>query len=208
MAERTTDRCVFKLGGSLLDQVDWPMRLRAWLNQQPPGKYFGIVGGGDVVEAMRKLDRVHGLSQTAMHWRCIRLLDATLEIASELTPEIKVLKYSNELLIHSAFEIRENLIVSQRELYWVHVSAFYQPGISDLGSLPADTFWPTEGWATTTDTLALMLAHQIHAHRVVLMKSCEVGHIDSLEMAAKVGIVDRECLRLREHVPQVELLRL
>jgi hypothetical protein len=29
-----------------------------------------------------------------------------------------------------------------------------------------------------------------------------------LEMAAKVGIVDRECLRLREHVPQVELLRL
>ncbi len=68
-------RTVFKLGGSLLHQPDWPSRLASWLRAQPPGDYFGIVGGGEVVEGLRDLDRVHSLSESRMHWRCVRALD-------------------------------------------------------------------------------------------------------------------------------------
>jgi len=42
---------VLKIGGSLLTQSDWHLRLRDWLQQQPLGLYLTIVGGGEVVEA-------------------------------------------------------------------------------------------------------------------------------------------------------------
>jgi aspartokinase-like uncharacterized kinase len=77
-------RIVLKLGGSLLTQPDWYVRLRDWILQQPSGRYFMIVGGGEAVEAMRELDRIHALDQEAMHWRCVDLLDASFEIAAEL----------------------------------------------------------------------------------------------------------------------------
>jgi len=47
---------VLKIGGSLLTQSDWHLRLRDWLHKQPAGLYLTIVGGGEVVEA--KLDDV------------------------------------------------------------------------------------------------------------------------------------------------------
>ena len=42
---------VLKIGGSLLTQSDWHLRLLDWLQQQPLGLYLTIVGGGEVVEA-------------------------------------------------------------------------------------------------------------------------------------------------------------
>jgi hypothetical protein len=39
------------------------------------------------IDAMRDLDRLHPLNQTAMHWRCIQLLDATYEVVRELLPD-------------------------------------------------------------------------------------------------------------------------
>lgn len=42
---------VLKIGGSLLTQSDWPLRLLDWLHKQPAGLYLTIVGGGEVVEA-------------------------------------------------------------------------------------------------------------------------------------------------------------
>jgi 5-(aminomethyl)-3-furanmethanol phosphate kinase len=208
VAESTFHRCVFKLGGSLLDQFDWPSRLRDWLDQQPPGEFFGIVGGGDVIEAMRKLDRVHRLKQTAMHWRCIRLLDATLEIAAELMPDAKILDSPVKLQSQAKVDHQRSGSRGQRETYWVRVSAFYHPGSQELSGSSTDLYRPSEGWDTTTDTLAMMLAHHIQADRIVLMKSCDVGHVDSIENAVNLGILDRECLRYREHTPTVELLRL
>jgi 5-(aminomethyl)-3-furanmethanol phosphate kinase len=208
VANSKVHRCVFKLGGSLLDQKDWPTRLRLWLCHQRQGQYLGIVGGGYVVEAMRKLDEVHRLSQNPMHWRCVRLLDSTLEIAAELTPEINVLDSSEQLAIHLESASHRDSFQTQHNASWVRVSAFYSPR-SSLERNPSDnSFWPSENWDTTTDTLAMLLAHQIKADRVVLLKSCNVDQVSSLEEAAKKGIVDRECLRLIEHLAEVELLRL
>jgi hypothetical protein len=92
---------VLKIGGSLLSQSDWPSRLNHWLQTQPAGLYFTIVGGGEAIEAMRDLDRIHTLDQTAMHWRCIDLLDATFDVAVELLerviPNLKTARTSTSL---------------------------------------------------------------------------------------------------------------
>ena len=42
---------VLKIGGSLLTQSDWHLRLRDWLHKQPAGLYLTIVGGGEAIEA-------------------------------------------------------------------------------------------------------------------------------------------------------------
>ncbi|MCY2974718.1 MAG: hypothetical protein NTW52_08650 [Planctomycetota bacterium] len=92
---------VLKIGGSLLSQTDWPSRLNHWLQTQPAGLYFTIVGGGEAIEAMRELDRIHTLDQTAMHWRCIDMLEATFEVAVELLerviPNLKTVRTSKSL---------------------------------------------------------------------------------------------------------------
>ncbi len=208
MADAKVHRCVFKLGGSLLDQEDWPTRLRHWLSQQRHGQYLGIVGGGEVVEAMRKLDQVHRLSQSSMHWRCVRLLDSTLEIASELTSEIDTLNSSEQLAMYLESPCDLDSDLNHPDAAWVRISAFYHPGPCKE-TKSADTFiWPAENWDTTTDTLAMLLAYQIKADRVVLLKSCQVDHVSSLEEAASMGIVDRECLQFAKHLAKVELLRL
>jgi aspartokinase-like uncharacterized kinase len=216
-------RTVFKLGGSLLDQADWPARLRRWLSRQPTGDYYGIVGGGELVEAMRSLDTRHSLSIVEMHWRCIRLLDATYEIAGELMPELgrldnldsavkasplahsygrgvggEVLSTVDPSRLHDPITEDEPGFLSKMAA-WVRIAGFYGPN----RTIPFDS--PEESWNTTTDTLALVLAGLLQADRCVLLKSCSTKQIESLAQAARLGIVDAECVRFEKLVARVEL---
>ncbi len=192
-------RTIFKLGGSLLDQHDWPSRLREWLGQQPLGEYFGIVGGGDLIEAMRKLDRIHTLSQHDVHWRCIRLLDMTFEIAAELTPDFGRVEKPEQI---ATLRTPYAPALTRSSHTWVRVGCFYSPELRFDGLVPA------ENWSTTTDTLAIFLGGLLKAERCVLLKSCETDDIVSLDQAVELGVVDEECPRFRELVPQIELHRL
>ncbi len=172
--------CVVKLGGSLLSQPDWPERFRNWFEQQAADDYCLIVGGGGSIDAMRELDAVHRLSTSAMHWRCIRLLDATYEIAAELLPEA--------VSIASIIELRNRLgygNLGGKRLLLVRVAGYYTESLAASIDIV-----PPIGWETTTDTLAVFLAKLIHADRVVLLKSCTIAEGLTLADAAKQGIVD------------------
>lgn len=192
---------VFKLGGSVLQDVDWPHRLRAWLNRQRPGNYFGIVGGGLLIEALRDLDNRHSLSQPEMHWRAIRLLDATFEIASELTPNIDRIVSSDELNSIDNMAVANDRVRAR----WVRIAAFYNE--ASLEAIPLE-YQPALGWTTTSDSLALFLAYRIRASRCVLLKSCSIDPMLSLEQAVVQEIIDPECLRFRSLVPTIELVQL
>lgn len=194
-------RTVFKLGGSLLRDPDWPTRLNSWLARQPPGHYFGIVGGGSLVNALRDLDAIHHLSQQEMHWRCIRTLDATYEIAMELTPEFGQLGSIED--IQSALGTLN--VKKSHQVYWLRIAAFYNP--ESLVDIPVD-LQPAIGWSTTSDTLALFLAYKINAHRCVLLKSCFVDPCSTLEQASSEGIVDSEAIRFQTYVPAIEIRQL
>jgi 5-(aminomethyl)-3-furanmethanol phosphate kinase len=228
---------VVKLGGSLLSQPDWPEWLEAWLDEQPPGPKLLIVGGGQAIDAMRQLDRAHRLDTPAMHWRCIRLLDATFEVAAELlqrsgrrfawrrvdsadqlfrffprpsgSPAVAPVSTSNPTRLDRWRSPTEPPTpAADHVCFLVRVAGFYQPrredrrlsdssrpagpdarqlGLPAAGEAAADI---PEDWRTTTDSLALYLGQLVAAPRVVLLKSCPVGHLSGVPQAVTEGIID------------------
>lgn len=237
---------VVKLGGSLLSQPNWPVWLEAWLAAQPPGEFLMIVGGGQTIDAMRYLDQAHTLETRPMHWRCIRLLDATFEVAAEILQR-PVRRFTWQLIassdqLASTFEpVRTaegshpltepssnshpspplphdagSVTAAERSCTLVRVAAYYQPqshanpmsatstdADGDDWTAGTDGAWDTnavpEDWRTTTDCLALHLGHRVGAARVVLFKSCPVGHLSGLEQAVNEGIVDPAARILCRH---------
>ena len=78
-------RRVIKLGGSLLESESIAERFANWLALQPPAQNITIVGGGEIIDAMRRLDQRFSLDQAWTHWHCVDLLRTTHGVlASEL----------------------------------------------------------------------------------------------------------------------------
>ncbi len=195
--ETDRKRTVVKLGGSLFDSPSWPARLRNWLVRQPIGDYFMIVGGGVVIDALRELDTCHRLNQCEMHWRCIQALDLTFEIASELTPDFGRIASLAQLRSKLETEFDGKAV----RIHWVRIASYYCPEFDEgAGDEPKLEL----GWNTTSDSLALLLASRIRAERCVLLKSCEVKHLKTLQQAVDARIIDSESIRFQALVPAIE----
>ncbi|HVL11024.1 MAG TPA: hypothetical protein VM529_00565 [Gemmata sp.] len=70
---------VVKVGGSLYDHPQLAPRLRAYLDSLAPAEVMLVPGGGEVVDAVRKLDRVHGLGEEVSHGLAVLALGVTGE---------------------------------------------------------------------------------------------------------------------------------
>lgn len=168
-------RRVVKLGGSLLTRNDLPAAFRQWLAAQPAAEHTSVlVGGGQAVDAMRQLDQIHQLDAAAMHWRCVRLLRATFEIAAELWPELTAVG-----TVEAAEALQRDPAATPLAL--VAVDAFFHPHARPR--LP-------ESWQTTSDAIAAHLAHRLQAEELVLLKRCAVPDQCSGEALAQAGLVD------------------
>lgn len=145
-----------------------------------------IVGGGDIVEGVRTLHKLYPqLEQSGLHWNCVSLLDSTCDIAHQLLPLDGIIKTDN------AFDDWNQSPAQLSK--WVNVSSFYST--DHLKRIP-ENWHPTLDWRTTTDALAVFLALQWRASKVILLKSCEISSGWSLEQAAALGVVDSETPRL------------
>lgn len=172
----TTVRRVVKIGGSLLSNASFVEAMDQWLARQSPAENLILVGGGETVEAMRAVSRQFALDEIAMHWRCVRLLRSTFEVAAEL--------FHRWQRIEDCTAFAElDPAPSQPGCWLVAVDAFYSP------ALPTDAGLP-ESWATTADAIAAYLARLTRADELVLLKSCEVDPAADLESLAAAGIVD------------------
>jgi aspartokinase-like uncharacterized kinase len=70
---------VVKVGGSLFDHPRLGPGLRAYLDSLAPAEVLIVPGGGDVAEAVRKLDRVHGLGEEVSHGLALWALGVSSE---------------------------------------------------------------------------------------------------------------------------------
>lgn len=179
-----TCRRVLKLGGSLLTRDDWPNKVRAWLAGQPAALNLMIVGGGEIVEAVRKLDRQHQLGDRFAHWLCIDLLEATHRIACQLLTELPTIDRAAQL---------DRLLTERHtalpRTYLVQVAAFYSR-FDPPADLPQD-------WSTTSDALAAWLARLCHADELVLFKSLDPPPgADCPWELSRLGIVDRAMVQV------------
>ncbi|MFO0823265.1 MAG: hypothetical protein U0792_09110 [Gemmataceae bacterium] len=78
---------VVKVGGSLFDHPRLGPGLRAYLDSHAPAEVLLVPGGGDVVEAVRKLDAIHSLGEEACHRLALRGMQLTGEFLLRLLGE-------------------------------------------------------------------------------------------------------------------------
>ncbi|MCG8649873.1 MAG: hypothetical protein MI861_08570, partial [Pirellulales bacterium] len=168
-------RRVVKIGGSLFARPDLVEAVSHWMARQPPAQTYVIVGGGDLVDAIRRYDRLRPADSAVVHWTCVDLLQVTFEMASRW--------FAGWATIDSPAELvrSQHQAIESAPCYLVSVRSFYR---RDGGlELPLD-------WSTTTDSLAAALCIELKADELVLLKPREVDVAESVEGLAAQGIVD------------------
>ena len=205
-------RRVVKVGGSLLLQSKLAESLREWIAGQPAAQTLVIFGGGELIEAIRRLDQLRPGDPGEVHWRCVELLQATFDIASSWLvdwPRIDTTGDFDEALAAITSGSPATL-VSVRSFYRRDSGSQLRRDPGDSGSqLPGDSGSQLPlNWSTTTDSIAAELAVKVGADELVLLKSCDVDpEADALQLARK-GIVDPVFPRVAGKLPAFRVERL
>ncbi len=188
---------VIKIGGASLFSDDVGLEaIRRTVRPIESETRFVLIGGGDTIESMRTLHALYPtLDPVAIHWRCIRLLDSTWEVACELLPEC--------CPISEVEELDQSISSHSADSYLVRPSAYYAEAL--LPDIPA-TWQPKMSWETTTDALAWLLAKRVGASFLRIAKRIDCDLTTSLQQAAQSGIIDTELARLVEADPDREQL--
>lgn len=131
---------VLKLGGSLLLIPDWPQRLQHWFAEHPAPMNFLLVGGGEIVESVRRLDAQHRFSVAFSHWLCVDLLSATARIAAQLLPEFPLIATSEELrqIVRQQRPIESTMGSTSCTKLESEISSTYLVDVSSFYSRPAE----------------------------------------------------------------------
>lgn len=162
---------VVKIGGSLLTRPELPRQLGTWLARRERAAV--IVGGGEMIDAVRRWDTVHQPDPVHTHWRCVRMLRHTAELVAEWLPAAT--------LIETRQQFETYRLEQPAGIHVVPPDTFYHPDSDDR--LPCD-------WTTTSDSIAGLLVRKLRARNLVLWKSCPLPEGLDLAAATARGIVD------------------
>ncbi|RLS57907.1 MAG: hypothetical protein DWH91_03505 [Planctomycetota bacterium] len=163
---------IVKLGGSLLELPDLPLRLSHHLplwGERP----LIVVGGGPAANVVRDWDRIHRLGEFASHDLAVTSLRLTAHLIEQIWPAARRVSWP---ALASAWHANQVPVAD--------VSTAFQWGHQHFVPLPP------EDWTTTTDTIAAWIAWQCGTEALHLLKSIPAPK--SLELAAQGGAVDLE----------------
>ena len=185
---------IIKVGGSLLDWRDLGVRFDLWLNAQPAARNIVVVGGGSLVDAVRRYDDVHRLRPAAAHWLAIEAMGVTARLAAQIIPSARLVAEFAELV-----EDHDDRVAV------LDVRQF----LADVEPTAPGTLL-TEDWSVTSDSIAARLTSVLHADELVLLKSCDSpacvsrsdlalsGYVDASFPRYAAGIACVRCVNLRE----------
>ncbi len=183
---------VVKLGGSLLDLPDLCLRVEQWLGQQGGSRVLMIVGGGEAADLVRKYDKLLALGAMRSHWLAIRAMGLNAAIIAGLLDALMPVSD----LVAAEHEWRSGRLVIVDPLAWLM-------RVENAGSvMPHD-------WSFTSDSIAAIIATEVNAQRLTLLKSVEPRAREmSLQAAAEAKIVDECFPEFAASLPGVELVNL
>jgi hypothetical protein len=75
-------RLVLKIGGSLLSRSDWPRLLAALVAAVPPAPLTLVIGGGAVVDGLRRIDAAAPQPPAVMHALAIEAMRVTARLVA------------------------------------------------------------------------------------------------------------------------------
>ncbi len=179
---------VIKVGGSLLTWAGLRDALRLFIEQDNASRHLLIVGGGELVDAIRHWNDVHRLADDAAHWMCIEAMEASAQLLSSLFPSF--------LLTGNIQEARDN-----RETTIFTTKSFLR---EKEHGYPGTKLPPS--WDVTSDSIAARVAEILRASCLTLLKS--TNGRESLEFSAKSGIVDPFLPRYINAVPTIKIVNL
>jgi len=183
-----SDRVVIKIGGSLLAEPGAIKHIADWLavTARPGQTRILIAGGGEAVEAIRRIDAASPVSPAAAHWAAIAVMDANALLLADLlgAPNLEVQSQLPTTAGDWILQCGDLLRKIERHAAGERLSI---------------------GWQTTSDAIAARIAVLFDA-RLVLLKHSLGKAYESLREAAAAGVIDAETPRIAASLASVRFL--
>lgn len=160
---------VVKIGGSLLGDPALPQWLDL-LAQLGGGRVTVVCGGGGFADEVRRVQAHWQFDDLTAHNMAVLAMAQTAQLARGLNP---------------ALQLANNEADIRRVLHGGH-TAVWQP-FELMRALPDSR----TNWDVTSDSIAVELARNLNAERLVVVKSRAVGHDASLTQLSEAGVLDR-----------------
>ncbi len=160
---------VVKLGGSLTGDpalVQW----LALLSQLGGGRVTVVCGGGRFADEVRHAQGLWQFDDTAAHNMAVLAMAQTAYMAQSLSPQLQ--------LASSESEIR-------RVLHGGHTAVWLPMGWIRTH---ADAL---ANWEVSADSMAIALARQLNAERLIVVKSCAIDGAATLAQLSQQGVLDQ-----------------
>jgi aspartokinase-like uncharacterized kinase len=169
---------VIKLGGSLLTLPDWHERFLRWLTTEPPAINVLLIGGGELVDVLRREHERFPYTEKQMHFAALAAMEINAQLAHARLPEAPLLNPNSHAVVLPA----PPSLVLVKVLDWWNSS-------TGQSNTPHE-----ESWRITSDSLAAWLTIQLEASELVLLKSAEpppcLIHDERASVWAALGYVD------------------
>jgi aspartokinase-like uncharacterized kinase len=159
---------VVKIGGSLNSDPLLPQWLEL-LAQLGGGRVTLVCGGGGFADEVRRAQTLWHFDEVAAHNMAVLAMTQSAYMAHALQPALR--------LARDKAEIHQVLHAGHAALWLPH------EGLRDHAG-------PDTGWDTTSDSIALDLARQLNAERMVVVKSCAIDPSASLAELGERGVLD------------------
>ncbi|HBN77822.1 MAG TPA: hypothetical protein DD473_18835 [Planctomycetaceae bacterium] len=173
-----SESTLVKIGGSLLEWPEFPVRLSQFLDGIPSP--ILIVGGGKTTDVVRRWDELYQLGEEASHCLAISSLDLTARLLFQLLPNSQLCDSSISCLNLLNYKKIPIILPGQ----WI---ATLEPDSTTV--LP-------HHWQTTSDSIALWLSAELRISRLILLKSVDLPEIWDWNEIAELELIDAEFPRL------------
>jgi 5-(aminomethyl)-3-furanmethanol phosphate kinase len=148
---------VIKLGGSLLTLPDWHERFLRWLATEPPATNLLMIGGGELVDCLRREHERFPYPEGQMHFAALAAMDINAQLAIARLPQAQWLQP----------ELHTHQLPEPPSIMLVRITAWWN------ATFVKGNAGPEESWRLTSDSLAALLAVKLQAAELVLLKSAE-----------------------------------
>ena len=165
---------VVKLGGSLCADPLLPQWLDL-LAKLGGGRVTVVGGGGSLADEVRRIQAHWNFDDLAAHNMAVLAMAQTAYQLHAMNPALQLATRQADI---------SRVLHKGQTAVWLPFE------------LQRDQPDARTHWGATSDTIALDLAHQLNAERLIVVKSCAIDPLMSLAELGDAGVVDRQFAEL------------
>lgn len=150
-------RTLVKLGGSLLASPRLRDVVREIPRLIPDRSLIFTVGGGKIVDTIRRFDEHHQLGEESSHWLALEAIGVNEQLLLTLFDDWQLVRSLSQL----------NMAENNARIPLICTNCFFKWGEREFGPRLPHT------WNTTSDSIAAWFAEIVGAEQLILTKSVD-----------------------------------